>query len=206
MVLIPAINANNLVEFLKNLIAFKKKSILLHIDIFDGKYCKRKNYFNLFFLKFFKFSNLIEFHLMIKDVDANLERFLKVYPSRVCVDINEVKDYEYCYNLAKRYGADLGLFVSDVREIKVNVDFVVIMGVTPGASGQKLREDIFSRIEYYTRDRVLLVGVDGGVNENNILSFKEKGLGFICSGSMIFKSDKPVKKFNEIQNLINEKF
>jgi len=202
MVLIPAINANNLIGFLKNLLAFRKTSILLQVDVFDGKYCSRKNYVNLFFLKLFKFSNLIEFHLMIKDIDLNLEKYLKLYPSRVCVDMDEVKDYDYCYNLAKKYGVDFGLFVKEEREINVKTDFLVIMGVCPGSSGQDIKTNVFSLIEYYLNNYNLLIGVDGGVNEENILKFKDFNLDFIYSGSMIFNSKNPLQKFNKIQNSI----
>ncbi|MDD4123212.1 MAG: hypothetical protein PHO23_03335 [Candidatus Pacebacteria bacterium] len=172
------------------------------MDVFDGKYCQRKNYVNLFFLKLFKFSNLIEFHLMIKDVDLNLEKYLKLYPSRVCVDMDEVKDYDYCYGLAKKYGVEFGLFVCEEKEINKSVDFLVIMGVSPGSSGQAIKENVFDLINYYATNCDVLVGVDGGVNEENILKFKDAKLDFIYSGSMIFKDKNPLEKFNKIQNLL----
>lgn len=139
---------------------------------------------------------------MIKDVDLNLEKYLKLYPSRVCVDMDEVKDYDYCYGLVKKYGVEFGLFVCDEKEINKSVDFLVIMGVSPGSSGQAIKENVFDLINYYTTNYDILVGVDGGVNENNILKFKDVKLDFIYSGSMIFKDENPLEKFNKIQNLL----
>jgi pentose-5-phosphate-3-epimerase len=138
---------------------------------------------------------------MIKDIDSNLEKFLKTYPCRVCVDINEVKDFNACYDLAKKYGVDFGLFICDKKEIKHAVDFFVVMGVFPGESGQSLKDDVFDLIDYYSMYNVL-VGVDGGINDSNILNFKDKKLDFIYSGSMIFKANNPLQKFNKTQELL----
>lgn len=75
-------------------------------------------------------------------------------------------------------------------------DFVIVMGVHPGFSGQKYIAETTERMRELRReiDRRGLdteIEMDGGANESNVDMIAEAGANVIVSGSCAFNSPTP---------------
>src|SRR4030095_15228144 len=86
------------------------------------------------------------------------------------------------------------------------VDQVLLMSVEPGFSGQpflisavdRISEVVAYRQEYQWSFRI---GVDGGINKNNIAMLVEKGMDDCAVGSGIFSNEDPVAALQELKIL-----
>ena len=81
------------------------------------------------------------------------------------------------------------------------LDQVVIMGVEPGFAGQPFLPPVVSKIEPLIMQRKahklsFRIGIDGGVNAENVVMLVEKGVQDIAIGSALFSHQNP-KQFIE---------
>ena len=77
-------------------------------------------------------------------------------------------------------------------------DFIVVMGVHPGFSGQKYIPETterlkFLRSEISKRNLTIELEMDGGANESNVREIASAGADIIVSGSCAFNSPTPEK-------------
>ena len=86
---------------------------------------------------------------------------------------------------------------------------VLIMSVPPGYSGQPFMKSTIKKVDQIvsyrqTANLNLKIGMDGGINKNNIVMLKENGIDDFSIGSGIFDSDDPIKTLKELNALIDE--
>ncbi len=94
--------------------------------------------------------------------------------------------------------------IDDVRTYASDTDGLMIMGVTPGASGQPfLGEPILAKLR---RARALFpqlpLSLDGGVNEHTMGALKSLRLDSCVVGSALWKSEKPQEAYEHLHNLM----
>lgn len=85
-------------------------------------------------------------------------------------------------------------------------DFVLVMGVYAGFSGQKFIEQTVSRVaavkkEIDRRRLSTFIEVDGGVNALNAKALKDAGAQVLVAASAIFGADDPVAAARAIRNV-----
>lgn len=202
MKIVPAVNAKSWREFVVSLLAFWKEKIVLQIDVFGPGYCGVENYVNLAWLNLLRGKNQIEYHLMTKNPDKVLLKYLKTKPVRLSIDPDEMLDYDYCYSLCQKHNCEFGFFLREgqVLDPTWKFDFLIIMGVEPGTSGRSQLDSTVARVKKYREMYPdVLLGVDGGVKPENLADFSD--LDFICMGSAIFNTAKPLQTFKELQQL-----
>lgn len=88
------------------------------------------------------------------------------------------------------------------------IDQVLIMGVTPGFSGQDLISGTIERIEHLVRLRAehghtFRIGIDGGVTEKNLSQISNAGADDIVLGSMLFKADNIADRLSKLRSAIS---
>lgn len=105
-------------------------------------------------------------------------------------------------NIKKGFALSPGIPVSMIKPYVSRLDCVVVMGVEPGLSGQKMMPDTIDRVEEVSvmaKQEDFFVEVDGGVNVYNIKAVKEAG-GHGCTvGSAIFAEKKPIIYLKKLQ-------
>lgn len=84
---------------------------------------------------------------------------------------------------------------------------VLVMSVDPGFSGQLFSKDTIGRIQTLagyrqTSGMKFAIGVDGGVNKDNIASLVQAGVDDIAVASAIFGSQDPAAALNDLKNLV----
>ena len=78
------------------------------------------------------------------------------------------------------------------------VDILVLMGVQPGFSGQKFSPQTITKLEETHRivskaHRKILIGLDGGVDEDTYPSIKKVGVDLVALGSGVFERSDAIK-------------
>jgi len=86
---------------------------------------------------------------------------------------------------------------------------VLVMSVEPGFSGQEFQPNSIEKVEKLVGYRQtsgldFKIGMDGGIDENNIAMLAEKGVEHFGIGSGIFKADNPVEQLKKLQDLAKE--
>lgn len=209
---IPAILAQNKSEFFGKLDAAARFAKTVQIDVMDGVFVDNKtprelnngNWFSQYLLTHQggKVPD-IELHLMVMDpwrIIQDWKRFgqLKRVIWHVEVPIIHGDLIQIVHDLRLKAGLAINPKTS-VDELKpdlsktkskATVDHILVMGVTPGRSGQRFKPSVLTKIKALRRKYPKLsIGVDGGVNLKNAPSMKHAGAIVLNAAGAIFLAD-----------------
>ena len=98
--------------------------------------------------------------------------------------------------------------VNDISHMLEDVDMVLVMTVQPGFGGQKYIDECTEKIQELREliDHEGLdvdIQVDGGINEDTLVTVMKAGANLFVAGSWVFKDDI-AKNVRNIQNKIHE--
>ena len=144
----------------------------------------------------------LDCHLMIENPIKWVTEIVKTANSvsfhiEACNDINDTKEI---INEFRKYNIKLGIALNpdtplvNVYDIldKQLVDYLLIMTVIPGFSGQSFHMKCLEKIALaHKRYPNLDIQVDGGINLETFQLCLEKGANIFVSGSTIFKCKEP---------------
>ncbi|WP_185856432.1 ribulose-phosphate 3-epimerase [Blattabacterium cuenoti] len=195
----------------------ESESDWFHIDIMDSSFVSNIS-FGALFTKYVKkyASKPMDVHLMILHPELYIEQFKECGADHLHIH------YEACIHLnrtifsIKKYGMKVGVAVNPhtpvilLKDIIKDIDFVLIMSVNPGFSGQKFISQTYQKLKD-TKDLILkkdssaLIEVDGGVNlENASLLFKN-GADILVAGTTIFSNSNPKKIIHKMKSSFENK-
>jgi len=186
---------------------------LLHFDVMDGHFvpnitagpeilsCIKK-----------RVKVPVDAHLMIDNPDRYIPEFVKAGASWISVHIENVPHIHRTLHLIKDLGARAGVVINPgtslslLEEALRHADFVLLMSVNPGFSGQSFIERSIERLKELRkmRDSInpsCLIEIDGGIKEENIRDVALAGADIFVVGSGIFASEDieaETKKLKEI--------
>ena len=171
----------------------------IHIDIMDGKFVDNKTWTFSEIKKITSYSHLpLDVHLMVKDPHKYIEDYALLNTNDIIFHYEAVKDINEMINLIKSYGLKVGIAINPDTKVDVlfpylkDLDFVLIMSVYPGKSGQSFIEETIEKIkvlkeEILKQEVKTLIEVDGGINDETALLCKEAGVDILVSASFIHK-------------------
>lgn len=218
-IIAPSIINVNHFNLKKNLDILKKVGInRIHFDIMDGNFVK-----NLFFCPIL-LQEIIDYgyfyidcHLMVKIKNITVEKYLLNFLKFKILSIilhyeslSKKQLYEFIY-FKKKYKINIGIAINPTTNIEVifnllsKIDWVLIMTVEPGYSGQKFIFNIVYKIkklrQYIDKYRhKTLIIVDGGINELTAKICQSYGANILVFGNYLFKQNN---LFKNLQNLLN---
>ncbi len=167
----------------------------VQIDFMDNKFVQNQSV-SVDVIKNYPIYYKKEVQLMVIDPLAYIDQFLDISPDRIIFPLEIEKDVETIIKYIRSKGLEVGLSVNPETSIAkivkymIHLDAVLLMGVTPGREGQQLSPEITSKIEYIkSKDWDLLVGVDGGVKDTNVIDLVEAGADYLAIGSFLFEGD-----------------
>jgi len=171
----------------------------LHMDIMDGVFVPNIT-FGFPVLKSLRKKNqtaFIDCHLMIVDPLKWIKEFYKSGANSISFHIEACHDTEYVMKVIKKikeYGLKVGIAlkpntpISDLSEYIEYLDYVLIMTVEPGFSGQSFMHSCVSKIKALKAKHPYLdIQVDGGINEKTFEVCVKSGANIFVSGSTLFK-------------------
>jgi len=157
----------------------------------------------------------LDFHLMINEPLSVIKEYMKLKPLYITVHYEAFKNKEdlvKCLKLIKSKNILAGIsinpttFIKDITEYLPLVDLVLIMGVVPGKSGQKMYSNTAPKIKelrsiIYDYSYDIKIEVDGGITEDNMVDIVNAGADILVVGSKLYESNNKVKFINKIHNL-----
>jgi ribulose-phosphate 3-epimerase len=173
---------------------------LLHLDIMDGHYVPNLTFGMVLISAISKCTKLpLDAHLMVTNpadyVDRLAElgiRYFSFHPETVYHPhrlIHQIKEHGMLSGAALNPGKPL----STLSELLPELDFVLLMSVNPGYSGQKFIPAVVPKTRELKEQIIgqglsTLIQIDGGVCSDNASQLISAGADILVSASYIFSS------------------
>ncbi len=146
----------------------------------------------------------LDAHLMIIEPWRYIERFAALGVKYLSVHYEACNDrhLKECIKMIHDFGMGAGVAVNPETPAEVlipylrDIDYVVVMGVHPGYSGQKYIPETTEKVGVLAEmiagaEADCFIQVDGGVNVSNIAELERLGAGVFVAGSAAFSADDP---------------
>ncbi|WP_320164498.1 ribulose-phosphate 3-epimerase [uncultured Trichococcus sp.] len=176
-------------------------SDIFHIDIMDGEFVPNFGMGIQDFELIRKSTNrLVDVHLMIKNPSNYVEKFADMGADIIYfhpeTDLHPTKTIDKIKGLGKQAGIAInpGTSIDSILELLPLVDFIMVMTVNPGFSGQKYLDFVDNKINRLLdlkADYEFEILVDGAISSERIQSLSALGVkGFVLGTSALFGRDK----------------
>lgn len=158
----------------------------------------------------------IDVHLMVDNPQDFIKTFAQAGASLITFHPETVESVEEVLKQIKDAGMQTGLaFNPDIplhlsKEVLQSVDLVLLMSVFPGFAGQSF---VNGSIEKIAQTRQLLdnaqskamLGIDGGIKENNIGDVAQAGADFFVVGSGLFHTSDYQQTVSKMRHAVNDR-
>ena len=157
----------------------------------------------------------LDCHLMVNEPLEILKEYVKLRPNYITIHYEAFANKEDIYKaikLIKKYHILVGMsikpntFVDAIKEFLPLIDLVLIMGVEPGLSGQKMISNTIPKVKQlrniiceYEYD--LKIEVDGGINEDNMKEVADAGADILVIGSKLYDSNDKKRFIQKVHSL-----
>jgi len=177
---------------------------IFHIDFMDGHFVPN---FGMG-LQDFEYirsatNKLVDVHLMIQNPGEYVEMFAELGADIIYIhpeaDIHAARTLDKIRENGKKTGIAInpGTSLESVKELFTLIDYLMIMTVNPGFSGQTYLDYVDSKIEKsvkFANEYGFKIMVDGAVSEEKILELSEIGVeGFVLGTSTLFGKEDDYK-------------
>lgn len=155
----------------------------------------------------------LDAHLMIVEPWTYVERFAQMGVQYLSFHYEACGDRRLrsTIRLVRDCGMGVGVAINPETPAEVlipwlrTLDYVVVMGVHPGYSGQKYIPETTEKVgvlaEMIAAQGVdCFIEVDGGVNTENIAELERLGAGVFVAGSAAFSSANPLAAIRALKN------
>lgn len=171
---------------------------ILHVDIMDGHFVPNLTFgpHGVSCIKKYA-SKPLDIHLMLTNPENFIKAFKEAGANMISVHIEAVLHIQRLIEEIKSLGIKAGIALNPatsldaIKYVISYVDFILIMTVNPGFSGQKFLKPMLKKIreckDLCERENPsCLIEVDGGIDLSNVSSVIEAGADIIVSGNTIF--------------------
>lgn len=208
--IIPAILAKDAHDFAKKLRLVEGSVKTVQIDVVDGKFAPFKSWADPEIIKTIPTPLKFELHLMVRDVGREIKKWSKIKNvSRVIFHAETKQNHPKLVQIIKRKKWQAGIALNPrtplkkIEKLIPRLDTVLILGVTPGRSGQKFQKPVLKKISQLRKYKKIKIAVDGGVNLKNAQEILAAGADTLCAASAIYKKPYPKKIINQFKQLKN---
>lgn len=209
--IIPAVLTTSIDVFSQHLDFAKEVGNSLHIDVIDNDFCLGKT------LDISDWPELTveysEAHLMVREPLSYLAELSAKKVTRAIIHIESNFDLIELADQARRLDILLGWAVNPdtdldkLRQFYPVSNYIQLMGVHPGRTGQPFIDTVYSAISYLAKNpaRRLIVSVDGGVNLDTAPKLFESGASFLISSAAIFEKGNTWKaNYESLEKVVHE--
>ncbi len=182
---------------------------MVHIDVMDGKFVKNKTFDHKFVDKIKDMTTLIlDVHLMVENPEKVIDNYAKAGADILTVHFEACKEPIKVLQMIKEKNMVAGLAINpktpalkikDVLDANV-ADVITVMGVEPGAYGQKFIPGSAEKIaEIREMNDRAYIEIDGGVTVKNSSILRKMGANIIVSGATIFEAKNKKKTIKQLK-------
>ncbi|MBO0859774.1 MAG: ribulose-phosphate 3-epimerase [Chloracidobacterium sp.] len=182
----------------------------IHVDVMDGHFVPNLTVGPFIVEWVRKATKLpIDAHLMIENPENFIGAFARAGANMISVHPETTYHLDRTINYIRQMGCQAGVVLNPasplamIEEIVAEVDYVLLMSVNPGFSGQKF---IPSSLDKLRRLRDLIrmkfsparIEIDGGVGPGNAAEVVAAGAEILVAGSAVFGAENPAEALKEI--------
>jgi ribulose-phosphate 3-epimerase len=187
----------------------------IHIDVMDGHFVPNITIGPAIITSLRKTTTLpFDVHLMIENPENYIESFAKAGADIITVHVEAANHLHRTIDLIKKYDKKAGVSLNpatsltQVEEILMDIDLLLIMTVNPGFGGQQFIQNTLPKIAragnlLSALPNKPLLEVDGGVNLQNIKIIAQAGAQVMVAGNSVFSTADYGKTIAELKAAIN---
>jgi ribulose-phosphate 3-epimerase len=182
---------------------------LLHIDVMDGHFVPNITIGPTVVKYIRRVTRLpLDVHLMIENPQDFINDFVKAGSDMITVHIETVstKQLRTISHQLRTKNIKLGISLNPatsltkIRPVLEFVDFVLVMSVNPGFSGQGFIASALPKIRKLRSFFCGDISVDGGINDKTAAKAIKAGANIVASGSYIFGAKDTKRAIERIRN------
>lgn len=170
---------------------------MLHIDVMDGHFVPNITIGPVVVKDIRRMTKLpLDTHLMIKNPLKFIDSFIKAGSNMITVHIETISNAELRTKSSELRKKRIKLGISlnpdtplrKIENILKYVDFVLVMSVNPGFSGQEFIARVIPKIRKLRSIFDGDIAVDGGINAKTAKQVVRAGANVLAAGSYIFNA------------------
>jgi len=215
--IVPTILTSEIEDFSRKINSLRGVCPRVQIDIIDGKFAPAKTIDLSAIRDLIDLGDLkIDLHLMVEEPSCWISRCLELVPDRIIAQMEKMADPLGFVNEIIESGAQVGLALdletpmkNYSEDIYLLADIVVLLGVKAGMGGQGFNPVVLEKIK---KMRKILgdppvgggkIGVDGGLNGENIKLCQKAGANVFYVGTDFWQAENSEKRYNELLKLLD---
>jgi len=203
----PSILASNFKNLQEDIKKIEEVADIVHLDIMDGHFVPNISFGFPIIKAVRELTTLpLDAHLMIEKPENYIDRFIDYGVDMISVHIEgNYHIHRLIYSIKKRdkkagVAINPGTNISLIYPIIKDVDFILIMSVNPGFSGQNFIDSSLEKIENVVKIKKeenlnFEIEVDGGLNFEIGKRLKEIGCDILVFGDFFFRNFNESKIF-----------
>jgi len=183
----------------------------LHLDVMDGHFVPNLT-FGPFIIKQIKeITNLhLETHLMISNPEKYIKHYAEAGSDTIIIHYEASKDIRKDLELIKSYNKIPGIAINPdtshnlIEPYIEYLDYILVMSVFPGFGGQSFIKETLEKMEdlvRMTKNKDILIGVDGGVNLKTINDVYNTGIDIAIVGSALYGASNITQRYDDLLNI-----
>lgn len=182
---------------------------MLHVDIMDGHFVPNLTIGPAVVKDVRRITKLpLDVHLMIDNPERYIDKFLKAGSNMITVHIETITKAKIKVQKSKlnALGVKLGISLNPatplnkIKGVLNFVDFVLVMSVVPGFSGQEFIPGAIKKIKQLRSIYAGDISVDGGINDLTARQVIKAGANILASGTYIFAAKNKKLAIERIRN------
>jgi ribulose-phosphate 3-epimerase len=184
---------------------------LIHVDVMDGHFVPNISMGPPVVRALKRIATRpLDVHLMIEEPDRYIREFRDAGADLISVHVEAVPHLHRTISLIQSLGARAGVVlnpstpVSALGEVAADVDFVLVMSVNPGFSGQSFIEHSIDKVAR-VRDLLdaagssALIEIDGGIDMTTVAQVVNAGARIVVAGNAIYGTPDPESATRELR-------
>lgn len=183
---------------------------LLHIDVMDGHFVPNITIGPVVVKYIRKVTKLpLDVHLMIENPGKYVDSFVSAGSDMITMHIETISNASFKKQAVslKKKGIKVGISLNPatplakIKKLLPFVDFVLVMSVNPGFSGQAFIPAALGKIKKLREIFKGDIAVDGGINEDTAQKAVRAGANVLAAGSYIFGARNIKAAIERIRNV-----
>lgn len=206
--LIPAVLVQSEAEFREKVALIQPHLRTIQLDVMDGQFVNNTTWADAEVVATMELPLVLEAHLMVERPEEEVGKWINAGAARVFVHAESPGDVAGALEQLKAAEVEAGLAinpettVASISDMLPLVDTVLVMGVTPGFSGQAFQPVAIEKVAELKRLRPeLRVEVDGGVNMETAPALVAAGADGLIAASALYKAPDFAKAVEEFQKI-----
>jgi len=219
--IVPTILTSEIEDFTQKIGLLNGVVPRIQIDIIDGIFAESKTLDLGIIRDLGEVTKLkVDLHLMVEEPSGWINRSLEVVPDRIIGHVEKMSNPWAFLNEVIESGTQVGLAIdleTPVEKVSEDIyllaDLIMLLGVKAGKGGQEFDSRVLGKIK---KIREILgemgkIGVDGGMNEENIKLCKKAGANIFYVGNYFWQAlnhngseqaEDLQKRYNELLEVI----